>query len=371
MRKNTLAVAVAALLGFAGTSAFATQVTLPTYTAVDLNSSSVGTFGSALGADGSVFGMFQTAAGTLNAFATGANGSNFQDLSSFSADYAQAVGAGVAGQIVVNAPFSGNSSTLVLASDGSLSAALSGFAAVGVNANGQIAGNTANGAAVVDASGQQTNIGGPTSVASAINASGQVTGYFTGSDGKSHAFISNPNGSIRDLGAGAGGAYAFGLNNRGQATGSLYSADGSSADLFVSATGGLRDLGTLASGTYMFGQAINDVGAIVGIDFNASSGVNTPFIYEAGELVDLASLLDPTLAASLTYTAVSAINNLGQILLSGTLSDGSAHSYLLTPKSAPPNGDASVPEPLTAGLLALGVVGMALARRRQMDFTKI
>jgi probable HAF family extracellular repeat protein len=187
-----------------------------------------------------------------------------------------------------------------------------------------------------------------------------VVGTFTDSDGNTHAFITAAGGgAVTDLGAMAGGEFGVAVNSSGTVTGEIFSSDFSSSDLLI----GSVDAGTLSAGSYMFGQGISDLGAVVGISFDPTSGINTPFLYEDGGFVDLTTLIDATLASAVSFTGAPGINAAGQILLTGTLSDGSGHTYLLTPLTGGSGGETAIPEPMMAGLLGLGLLGLSLRRK--------
>jgi probable HAF family extracellular repeat protein len=74
-------------------------------------------------------------------------------------------------------------------------------------------------------------------------------------------------------------------------------------------------------------EAINDHGTIVG--FTESPTAQTrAFIYNAGKLTDLNTLISPGLG--ITLTSAGSINNAGQIAVGGT-TGGISHAYLLAP----------------------------------------
>jgi probable HAF family extracellular repeat protein len=101
---------------------------------------------------------------------------------------------------------------------------------------------------------------------------------------------------------------------------------------------------------------INDAGAVVG-SFEYMTNVNRAFLYNAGGLFDLNTLIDPALGW--TLSTARGLNDLGQIVGAGYNAAGQFHAYLLTP-------DSPVPEPSTYGLIgAAALVTIAALRRRK------
>jgi probable HAF family extracellular repeat protein len=115
----------------------------------------------------------------------------------------------------------------------------------------------------------------------------------------------------------------------------------------------MTDLGRLG-GTASFGQGVNDRGQVVGYSYLAGDASFNAFLYSAGTLYDLNSLLEPGFATTLNYAY--GINNNGQIVANGN----NGHAYLLNPIAAP------VPEPETYAMMMLGMamVGVVTRRRR-------
>ncbi len=135
---------------------------------------------------------------------------------------------------------------------------------------------------------------------------------------------------------------ACAINNRGQVVG--YScAENGPQRAFLYEDGSLIDLGALYGIDDSRAIDINDQGWVVGY------GNGKRFLYRDGVLSYLEDLIDP--ASGWILRDVSAMNNRGQIVGTGTNSLGETHAFLLT----------EVPEPATLMLLSLGMA--ALCRR--------
>ncbi len=131
------------------------------------------------------------------------------------------------------------------------------------------------------------NLGAEWTEAYAINNNGQVTGISQNTKGQSHAFIANPDGTIKDLGA-IGGKYAA-----------------------------------------SWGFGINDSAVVVG-RVETDLGAYVAFVYNGNKMQDLNSLVK----ADRGWTLIEArgINNAGQIVCTGEDAQGIEHTFLLTPQ---------------------------------------
>jgi len=96
----------------------------------------------------------------------------------------------------------------------------------------------------------------------------------------------------------------------------------------------LLQLGTLADGTPVEPEAsswasgVNASGVVVGMSVNAQSAL-VPFVYRNGEMVQLDTLMpDPWIA---TWVGAGAINDAGQIAVTGLLPGQGSRALLLTP----------------------------------------
>jgi probable HAF family extracellular repeat protein len=162
----------------------------------------------------------------------------------------------------------------------------------------------------------------------AINASGRIVGW---SDLPSRSGVETPHAfdffTRTDFGPGSDNA----VNNNGDSAGFIVTNSVTSATTAFMALSGSRVLLGTLGGTSSKAYGINDSDTVVGSSDVAGGGSTHAFIYSNGNMVDLNSLVDPSL--DVTLTNAFAINASGQIV--GTLRDanGVAHGYLLTPIS--------------------------------------
>jgi len=152
-----------------------------------------------------------------------------------------------------------------------------------------------------------------------------------------HAF-SYSNNVMSDLGTLPGGAYsrANAVNDAGVIVGEADTSVGAGtavhAFAWTNAAGGLQDLGTLG-GAESSANAINSAGQIVGYAVD-SNGVSRAFVYSDSKMLDLNDLIPPG-SGWTNLESASGINDSGQITGHGYLTDGSFHSFLLTPAEPP------------------------------------
>jgi probable HAF family extracellular repeat protein len=113
------------------------------------------------------------------------------------------------------------------------------------------------------------------------------------------------------------------------------------------------DLGSVDGRVYSDAYGLNSQGDVVG---DASLFISDPastfaFVYSGGQMYDLTSRVT---TPGWFIRHASAINDLGQIVGVGQYSDGTNRAVLLTP----------VPEPSSVALVAAGLVGLTVFRRR-------
>jgi probable HAF family extracellular repeat protein len=174
-------------------------------------------------------------------------------------------------------------------------------------------------------------LGGPNGSAFGIDAAGQVTGSASipGPSGF-HAFMWN--GSMHDLGALPGYQWSAGLSiaNGGMVAG--YSVNPGGLQLAtVWGSGGPLSLGTLPGDRGSVATGVNPSGWVVGRSFTDPTALPHPFLWTAGTMQPLQSLVPPSSGWRL-FDATS-INELGQIGGDGVL-DGHVRGFLLSPPLA-------------------------------------
>jgi probable HAF family extracellular repeat protein len=222
---------------------------------------------------------------------------------------------------------------------------------VGINDLGQIAGqyfSQATGTRAYLYSGGAAldlgDLGGGFAAANAVNNAGHVVGFSALDDAPfhAHAFF-YADGVMRDLGAfpDASLSEATAINELDQVTG--HGWVGGSFHAFLYQDGALSDLGTLG-GRESFAYDINSLGQIVGYSDTAGDLQTAAYLWDAGVMLDLNSLIDP--AAGWTLFQASGINDRGQIAAYGCRDDECGGVLL---------DIAAVPEPGSVLLLALGL----------------
>jgi probable HAF family extracellular repeat protein len=236
--------------------------------------------------------------------------------------------------------------------------------ATGMNNNGQVVGETAAkddiGRAFLWRPGRGMQdlgtLGGErrTSVAKGINNKGQVVGRASASRHYcEHAFLWQAGNGMQDLGTlGKGGSEANAVNDNGQVVGEAEStveltvklggrvlSVGSPHHAFLwQPRSGMQDLGTLGgkvSGAY----GINDAGQVVGWA-DTKSGLSHGFLYSGGTMIDLHTTIDLALGWRICPVGSNdkfAINDSGQIAVSGKNQTGPARAFLLTPVPKEPS----------------------------------
>jgi probable HAF family extracellular repeat protein len=171
--------------------------------------------------------------------------------------------------------------------------------------------------------------------ANAINDSGEVTGV-TGcvatNTVRAVLWPKGQNGGVIDLGnlGGTGGNVPSDINNQGQVVGQsdLPSDTTHHAFLWTKETG-MQDLGTLNGQPVSLAFGINNQSQIVGIFEDFAGDNTTGFLWENGVMTDLNTLIPPD--SPLFLKEPVDINDSGEIVGFGLLSDGEQRGFLLTP----------------------------------------
>lgn len=224
----------------------------------------------------------------------------------------------------------------------------------GINANGQVVGDTSfdiyKRAFITDPGNNNAMIalgtlGGSGSSANGINLSGQVVGFAETLAGERHAFVTDPanNNAMIDLGTlGGPNSNAYAINDDGVVVGdsNINAAGYNHAFVFDTNGGSMIDLGNLMSRGPTYNSsalAINASGQVVGwSDFRIPGAtVKHAFLMNAGELNmtslnDLNSLIDLASLGGDFLSVAYGINDAGQIITSSWFGG----AYLLTPIAA-------------------------------------
>jgi probable HAF family extracellular repeat protein len=189
--------------------------------------------------------------------------------------------------------------------------------------------------------GKMTDLGtfgGNCGVVRGLNNRGQVTGFsYLAGDVLYHPFRWDKKGGLQELGT-LGGNYGapYGINDAGDAVGWATIPGDVIFHTVIWPNGKTTpiDLGVAAGFTTSLAEAINSKGQIIGCLTSDPSGNCFPnsdaFLWENGDMVDVNALVPPHPGVQLTGSD-SYINDQGEILLLGILSNGDVHAFLLTP----------------------------------------
>lgn len=312
---------------------------------------------------GEAVGWAQTLNGDTHAFSALA-GSTLQDLSPASASDNYAYGVNNKGQIAGTTYVAGQPNGTILTQSNVIDLGAGSFA-LSINDSGQVAGG--NGHAEVYANGGATDLGtltgGTWSAAYDINNSGTVAGTSDTASGAFRGFVWSAATGMTALGTFGGmNSYAMGINDAGAVTGFASLASGYE-HAFIDTGGNLTDLGTLGGGS-SFAYGINDSDSVVGYSW-LPDGTDHAFVWIDGTMFDLNSLIPSD--SGWVLSQAFGINDAGQIVGTGIF-DGQSEAFRLDPISYSPNFllsadvvSASVPEPAPAGLLAIGIVLLAIS----------
>jgi probable HAF family extracellular repeat protein len=218
----------------------------------------------------------------------------------------------------------------------------------GINRQGQIVGGSSTNSAgtVIHAvlwntNGAKVDLGvlsGTYSSANAINNSGVIVGD-SSVEGTTNTQAFIYTNSIAPLGT-LGGDYSSpkGINDAGVVVGESTEVAGgvTSLQAFIYRNGSMTSLRTLAAALgadSSSASAINNLGQVVGyLGFGPSIEA---FLFDGTNMVNLNQYI-PAGSAFTSLGSADGINDKGQIIGSGTLTNGDYHGYLLTPGSSKP-----------------------------------
>jgi probable HAF family extracellular repeat protein len=192
-----------------------------------------------------------------------------------------------------------------------------------------------------------------------VNKNNQVVGYSSTTNGGFHAFRWSENEGMADIGTLGGNSYGMAINDDGDVVGASAAPTGFLHG-FVWSGGVMQDLGTLG-GSSSFAYGINGRGQIVGYSYIPESENSHAFLWMAGGLLDLNSML-PT-DSGWELNAAYAINDNGQIAGMGTY-QGELRAFRLDPQVVTRaleafSEAAAIPEPGTLPMLGAGAALLA------------
>jgi probable HAF family extracellular repeat protein len=185
-------------------------------------------------------------------------------------------------------------------------------------------------------------LGGTVGLAFMANNRGQVIGQssmaetpgacstgFAGTSG-CHGFLWD-RGVLADLGT-FGGDFSVPnwINEAGEIVGVASNQDEQAVFGFVWKKGEMTNLGTLPGDCFSKAFALNSGGQVVGESISCDGNTARAVLWEpGGPALDLNALVNP--GSGLLLTDPKIINDAGEIVLEGLLSNGDAHSVVLIP----------------------------------------
>jgi probable HAF family extracellular repeat protein len=174
-------------------------------------------------------------------------------------------------------------------------------------------------------------LGGTLGFPNALNNRGQVVGVSTlAGDRANHAFIWERN-VLTDIGTlGGHNSAAYWINDAGQVAGVSDLAD-DTHHAFVWKDGNFTDLGTVGGDPCSNTSYINERGQVIGTSTDCHGTILHTFLWENGSMIDLSSQVLP--GTGFVGIEPVAINEPGEIVGNGKLSNGDFHAVLLKPCS--------------------------------------
>lgn len=164
-----------------------------------------------------------------------------------------------------------------------------------------------------------------------LNDQGQIVGGMNvAGDQSFHPFLWDGL-SLKDLGT-FGGDFGSAncLNEPGDVAGWAFTEGNQAVHAFLWRKGAMADLGTVDGDPNSEAFVINSRRQVVGATQDDNFNYAHAFLWERGSMADLNSLVVPT-DASVQLNAAVGLNERGEIVAQGTLSNGDQHAYLLIP----------------------------------------
>ena len=215
-----------------------------------------------------------------------------------------------------------------------------------LNERGQIAGMSFTNTAANSSTGYPTldpflwengkmldlgTLGGTSGVANGLNNRGEVVGASNlPGDSTEHPFLWSEGEGMKDLGT-LGGTFGHAdfINNAGDVVGFATTANDQTGHAFLWRQGVMTDLGTLGADPASESVCVNSQGQVVGGTFGPSGDLRA-FLWEnGGPMVELNTLIPPN--HGLQLTDATYINDHGEIVAFGLLSNGDFHAFILIP----------------------------------------
>jgi probable HAF family extracellular repeat protein len=174
-------------------------------------------------------------------------------------------------------------------------------------------------------------LGGTQGATNWLNDRGQVVGQSNlAGDQTHHPFLWDGN-RLQDLGTlGGDNGNANWVNDKGDVVGSADLPAGQAHDGFLWTNGRMRDLPPAGGSPCSNAFAINNPGVAVGNTTDCQGNAIAAIVWQHGSATDLNTLIAPT---STRLTDAEYINDQGEIVGHGVLTNGDTRVFLLIPRA--------------------------------------